>query len=144
MKDLFSIGEVARLFDINVKTLRYYDETGLLKPEKVNPETGYRYYSTRQFERLNTIMYLKALQVPLERISYFFQSKDTDTMIQILKSQQEEIRIQMHRLQTIEKKIIIENQPDRRCQKLYSGSYTAEIISGTSRLFSEKRISGDR
>ncbi|WP_411335385.1 MerR family transcriptional regulator [Ruminococcus gauvreauii] len=105
MKNLFSIGEVARLFDINVKTLRYYDETGLLKPEKVNPKTGYRYYSTRQFERLNTIMYLKALQVPLERISYFFQSKDTDTMIQILKSQQEEIRIQMHRLQTIEKKL---------------------------------------
>ena len=73
MKNLFSIGEVARLFDINVKTLRYYDETGLLKPEKVNPKTGYRYYSTRQFERLNTIMYLKALQVPLSE--YLISSK---------------------------------------------------------------------
>ncbi|MCH1983509.1 MerR family transcriptional regulator [Ruminococcus sp. OA3] len=105
MKDLFSIGEVARMFDINAKTLRYYDETGLLKPEKINAETGYRYYSTRQFERLNTILYLRALQIPLERISYFFQCKDTDTMIQILRSQQKEIQIQMHRLQTIEKKL---------------------------------------
>ncbi len=105
MKDLFSIGEVAALFDINVKTLRYYDETGLLKPEKVNADTGYRYYSTRQFERLNTILYLKTLQIPLERISYFFKCKDTQTMIEILRSQQEEIRAQMQRLQTIEKKL---------------------------------------
>ena len=45
MKTLFKIGEIAELFHLNIKTLRYYDEIGLVKPEVVDPETGYRYYS---------------------------------------------------------------------------------------------------
>ena len=47
MKELFTIGEMAELFQINIRTLRYYDDIGLLRPETVNPETGYRYYSTK-------------------------------------------------------------------------------------------------
>ena len=43
MKELFTIGEMAELFQINIRTLRYYDDIGLLCPETVNPETGYRY-----------------------------------------------------------------------------------------------------
>ena len=60
-KTLFSIGEMAKLFAISVPTLRYYDQIGLLPPEYTDPATGYRYYSTRQFERLNTIKYLRGL-----------------------------------------------------------------------------------
>ena len=55
MNKLFTIGEMAKLFGINAKTLRYYDELGLIRPEHTDPMTGYRYYSTGQFERLNTI-----------------------------------------------------------------------------------------
>ena len=55
MKDLFTIGEIAKLFEINIRTLRYYDEINLLKPERIDPNSKYRYYSTKQFERLNTI-----------------------------------------------------------------------------------------
>ena len=55
MNKLFTIGEMAKLFGINAKTLRYYDEIGLIRPEHTDPMTGYRYYSTGQFERLNTI-----------------------------------------------------------------------------------------
>ena len=72
MKELFTIGEVAKLFDVNIRTLRYYDGIGLLKPERTDPESGYRYYSTRQFERLNTIKYLRALNMHIEKISDFF------------------------------------------------------------------------
>ena len=44
-KDLFKIGEVAKLFNISVSTLRYYEKLGLVMPEEVDPDTGYRYYS---------------------------------------------------------------------------------------------------
>ncbi|MEY8337911.1 MerR family transcriptional regulator [Lachnospiraceae bacterium 62-35] len=105
MKELFTVGEIGRLFDVNIRTLRYYDEIGLLPPEKVDEKTGYRYYSTKQFERLNTIKYLRALDMPLERIIRFFENKDTDTLMELLKEQQEETRILKSRLEKIEKKL---------------------------------------
>lgn len=105
MKELFTIGEVAGLFKMNAKTLRYYDEIDLVKAEYKDPKTGYRYYSTRQFERLNTILYLRALDVPLERIRHFFCCKDTDTMLKLLRSQQEEIQNRMRTLRQIDQKI---------------------------------------
>ena len=51
-KKLFQIGDVAKMFHISVGSLRRYEQAGLLKPEYTDPETGYRYYSARQFEVL--------------------------------------------------------------------------------------------
>ena len=45
---MFSIGEFARLGTVSVRTLRHYDEIGLLRPAKVDPHSGYRYYSASQ------------------------------------------------------------------------------------------------
>ena len=105
MKELFTIGEVAKLFDVNIRTLRYYDGIGLLKPERTDPGTGYRYYSTRQFERLNTIKYLRALNMPIEKIADFFGNKDIDQMVTILRGQQEEIAARKRELELVEKKL---------------------------------------
>ena len=105
MKDLFTIGETASLFNVNIRTLRYYDKIGLLRPEWVDPDTGYRYYSTKQFERLNTILYLKALKVPLEKISFFFKSKNTDVMKSLLEEQRKNIRSLISELEIAKKKI---------------------------------------
>jgi len=55
MKNRFSIGEMSILHNVPVKTLRYYDEIGLFKPIEVDSNNRYRYYSTEQFEQLNTI-----------------------------------------------------------------------------------------
>ena len=104
-KELFTIGEIGKLFHMNIRTLRYYDAAGLLKPEKTDPDTGYRYYSTKQFERLNTIKYLRALDMPIERIIPFFENKDTDTLMELLKEQQEEIRLHRERLDRIARKL---------------------------------------
>lgn len=41
VKELFTIGEMQRLFSVPVRTLRFYDEIGVLHPERVDPETGY-------------------------------------------------------------------------------------------------------
>jgi DNA-binding transcriptional MerR regulator/effector-binding domain-containing protein len=62
---MFSIGEFARLGTVSVRTLRHYDEIGLLRPATVDPETGYRGYSANQLGQLNRIIALKELGLSL-------------------------------------------------------------------------------
>ena len=62
---MFSIGEFSRLGGVSVRTLRHYDEIGLLRPATVDPDTGYRGYSAAQLGRLNRIMALKELGLSL-------------------------------------------------------------------------------
>lgn len=62
---MFSIGEFARLGDVSVRTLRHYDEIGLLRPAQVDPVTGYRGYSPGQLGQLNRIIALKELGLSL-------------------------------------------------------------------------------
>ena len=104
-KDLFQIGEVARMFHLSVSSLRHYEAMGLLAPEVTDPETGYRYYSTRQFEPLNTIRYLRALDMPLNEITDFLQNRDLDKMEEKLQQQKEIVIKREQELKRIERKI---------------------------------------
>ena len=104
-KELFQIGEVSRLFHISIGILRYYDKIGLVRPEYTDPDTGYRYYSPRQFESLNTIRYLRVLDMPLDEISSFLQNRNVDKIQELLLKQQEEVKRRQHDLQLIEHKI---------------------------------------
>ena len=65
---MFKIGEFAQICRVTVRTLRYYDEIGLLKPAHVDPWTGYRYYARDQAARLNRILTLKDLGLSLEQV----------------------------------------------------------------------------
>lgn len=65
---MIKIGDFARLSQVSVVTLRYYDETDLLKPVEVDSFTGYRFYSVDQLPRLNRILALKDLGFSLEQI----------------------------------------------------------------------------
>jgi DNA-binding transcriptional MerR regulator len=62
---MFSIGEFARLGGVSVRTLRHYDEIGLLQPATVDPDTGYRGYAAGQLGLLNRIVALKDLGLTL-------------------------------------------------------------------------------
>lgn len=104
-KELFQIGEVSRLFHVSVGILRHYDRIGLLQPEYTDPESGYRYYSTRQFECLNTIRYLRALDMPLDQIALFLQNRNLDTIQELLLRQKKEVQQKRHELELIERKI---------------------------------------
>lgn len=105
MNEFFSIGEISKLFNIDVRLLRHYDKISLLKPEFVNKENGYRYYSTRQFECLNTIHYLRSLNMPLPKIREFFENRDDEKMIAILKEQKKQVEEERKQLDRIERKI---------------------------------------
>lgn len=105
MQKLFSIGNVAKMFHLSVSTLRHYEHIGILKPEYVDEVTGYRYYSTNQFEVLNTIRYLRALDMPLGEIAKFLQNREIQTIEEKLKLQKEEVVRKRKELERIEKKI---------------------------------------
>lgn len=102
---LFSIGDVAGLFNLSTGTLRHYETLGLITPEYTDPDTGYRYYSVRQFEPLNTVRYLCMLNMPLGSIGDFLQNRDVDVIEQKLRRQKEEILEKQRELAVIERKI---------------------------------------
>lgn len=84
MQNKFSIGQMAKLHNTSVKTLRYYDEIDLFKPIEVNLENGYRYYSVEQFKVLDIINYLKALGVPLKEIKEQLSNRNINDFVQTL------------------------------------------------------------
>ena len=104
-KKLFQIGDVARMFHISTGSLRHYEQAGLLKPEYIDQDTGYRYYSVRQFEILNTIRYLRALDMPLEQIDDFLKNRDIDVIEDKLMKQKELVARKQRELAIIEQKI---------------------------------------
>ncbi len=62
------IGDFAKLSRVSIKTLRYYDTFGLLRPDQIQWRTGYRSYSPDQLPRLNRILALKGLGFSLDEI----------------------------------------------------------------------------
>lgn len=74
---MYGIGTVARLAQVSVRTLRHYDEIGLLRPAEVNPQTGYRYYSADQLHRLHRILVLRDLGLPLGEIAELLDEEVT-------------------------------------------------------------------
>lgn len=102
---LFGIGDVARWFHLSVSSLRHYESEGLLTPEYIDPRTGYRYYSPRQFEVLNTIRYLRVLDMPLAEIADFLNNRDVDRMEEKLRQQKYALEAKMRELARIEHKI---------------------------------------
>ena len=93
---MFKIGEFSKLSQVTVKTLRYYDEIGLLKPADVDRFTGYRYYSAHQLPRLHRILALKDLGLSLEQIGDLLEGDlSTDQIRGILRLKQVEIQQQV-------------------------------------------------
>ena len=105
MEQLFSIGDVAKLFHLSVSSLRHYEALGLLTPERVDPNTGYRSYSIRQFEVLNTIRYLRALDMPLEEIADFLRDRDVERIEEKLSRQREAVLQRQRELERVRRKI---------------------------------------
>lgn len=66
------IGTFSKMMQVTVKTLRHYEQMGLLVPAEVDEWTGYRYYRLEQMQRLNTIRYLKDMGFTLDEIRSLF------------------------------------------------------------------------
>lgn len=67
MKQYYKTGEFAKMANLSIRTIRYYDKIGLLKPTSI-AENGYRLYTDKDFEKLQKILSLKYLGFSLEDI----------------------------------------------------------------------------
>lgn len=75
---MFRIGEFSKLTQVSIRMLRYYDEAGLLKPEKIDPFTNYRLYSVEQIPVLNQIIFLRDLGFPVTEIAAALKHWDNE------------------------------------------------------------------
>lgn len=73
---MLSIGEFSRICEVTPKTLRYYEEIGLLYPENINLDSGYRYYSIKQLEKMILINRLKSYRLSLEEIKAIINKEE--------------------------------------------------------------------
>lgn len=71
MKNYLSIGEMSKIRNINVQSLRYYEKLGILIPAYINPDSGYRYYSLEQIMILDTIILSIDLGINLKNLKNY-------------------------------------------------------------------------
>jgi len=98
MENYYTIGETADLLGVTTQTLRYYDRIGLLSPEHVDTENGYRYYTYQQFHLIDRIRYLQGFGLSLDDIRAIIKSGKVDQLLQYLHRQHEEIDRQIAEL----------------------------------------------
>ena len=100
---MLSIGEFSKICQVSTKTLRYYAEIGLILPNEINYENGYRYYSIEQLETMLFIKRLKVYNFSLEEIKIILQSeefKDEKLYLSLIEKRKE-IDKQVHELNMI-------------------------------------------
>jgi len=107
---MIRIGDFSKLSRVSIKTLRYYDDMGLLKPMHVDEWTGYRYYAFEQLPRLNRILALKDLGLSLAEITGLLDEQvsleQLRSMLRVQKSEaQRRIQDEQERLNRIEARL---------------------------------------
>ena len=89
---MYRIGEFAKLTNLSVKTLRYYNEIGLLIPEKVDIYNNYRYYGERNLKEVLIIDRLKKAGFSLDEIINNWDSFTEDVYLKKKKELIDEIK----------------------------------------------------
>ena len=97
-KTKLKIGEFSKMMQVTVKTLRYYEQKGLLLPYEVDEWTGYRYYSIEQMQRLNIIRGLQQQGFTLEEIKELLEDGEQMPSIDQLTQKIEETEHQLQLL----------------------------------------------
>lgn len=114
---MYSIGKLAKLNNITVRTLRYYDEVDLLKPTKIE-ESGHRYYDSQAALKLHNIIMLKEIGFELETIHEILvnQVKSTKELLhmrlQIIKIEKEQLNESEGRIRKILQLMEVEGTND--------------------------------
>lgn len=100
-REFYRIGEFSKLSELSVRTLRYYDEIGLLNPDIIDNFTGYRYYTDKNLYEAYVINILKGVNFSLEEIIMYknnlteevFDNKinEIDSEIQVLEEKKERL-----------------------------------------------------
>jgi len=100
-KTKLKIGEFSQIMQVTVKTLRHYEQKGLLLPDEVDEWTGYRYYSLEQMQKLNAIRELKDLGFSLDEVKEMYDdeshSPDINQLTRKIKETEQQLKTLMAR-----------------------------------------------
>lgn len=121
MKEFYTVGEVSKIFNVSTDTLRYYDKLNLVKPWKTG-ENGYRYYSKAQFEMISTIILLRSVGTPIQKLFSVLNYEDASGIEAELLRRMEEIDIKINELQSLKAKASL------LCNNIKDTCYDEEII----------------
>ena len=102
---MIKIGDFARIGQVSIKALRHYDALGLLRPMRIHPESGYRFYDLTQLSDLARILALKDCGFSLDEIAQIVRTRDADEITAMLRArvqaQRQLIATEKARLQRI-------------------------------------------
>lgn len=106
MQGYLSIGKVAKLKNVSIKSLRYYDEIGILKPAYINEQTNYRYYKEEQLMMIDAITLCIELGIPLKEFEKY-RDKSGNLQLETLLFDgkilaEKKIKAMSHRLETLQ------------------------------------------
>ena len=101
----FTIGEFAQLHKFSRQTLIFYDKIGVLKPDHIDPENGYRYYSPEQLEILDLLYTLKEAGVSLKEIKNFMENRSVDQAVNLFSEKVDELERKIQRQKKIKKRL---------------------------------------
>lgn len=101
MKVKFTVGEMAKLHNLQKQTLIFYDKEDVFKPQKVDASNGYRYYTDDQLEILDSILMLRDAGMPLKQIKEFIKERDVSSAENMLKAQMHDVLLKAQKLNQI-------------------------------------------
>lgn len=108
---MLSIGELSKISQVTVKSIRYYQELGLLEPIKTDPLTNYRYYNKDSYNRLNSILTLKDLGFTLTEIkSILEQCSSEEDLKEFISKKIDEVKNKVKKLKEMEDRLKKFNQ----------------------------------
>lgn len=96
---MIRIGEFANIFDVSIKTIRLYEEKGLITPYVIDNYTGYRYFNEKNIEEMTKILILKDLGLSLKEIKNFnYNEEDIKNKIKNYENKIDELQNNIHTL----------------------------------------------
>ena len=95
-----TVGEFSRMTHLSVKTLRHYHQVGLLEPAKVNPETGYRYYSAEQIPQAQVIRRLRDLEMPVPEVKAVLAAPDVSIRNAVISAHLDRLETELGKIHT--------------------------------------------
>ncbi len=95
-----NVSEFAKMAGVSVRTLHYYDEIGLLKPDFTDKQTGYRFYGKSAMERMQEILFYRELDFSLKAIKEILSSPNYNRK-EALKAQKQLLLLKRERLDRV-------------------------------------------
>lgn len=106
---MYKIGEFSKITSLTVKTLRYYDEVGLLKPAQVDEMSGYRYYNQDNYDKARIIHLLRRFDFSIqELLEALPRIESTDDIAAYLFDKSQQVNDRVASLKKLQKQMMVE------------------------------------